>query len=129
MKKNIQFINVDLEFICETPLDLIRDEVKPQLYDLYTGPLNDEGFKLVLEAETKTVSPDQTINFMCDALETLSIEAKEKVNSCSSIVFDIGYDSGFEPFHITHELKTSTLKRIVALEAKVKVTIYSVDKT
>ena len=68
--------------------------------------------------------PEETIRRLLDAIEALDGGARLLWTTCSLREFNIGYDSGDEPWAFNNGLSAETLKRIADVGGSLRITIY-----
>ncbi|RQP21503.1 hypothetical protein [Piscinibacter terrae] len=120
------FLNLDLELDAASDLAPLAQHLKGRVFILFCGP-TDSGFRLALEALTKgrlNSDPKACTDHLLDILETLPSALMQAWQSCTSRVFDYGFDGGLEspPIHMT--LPSSTLARAARLGLDFRITVY-----
>lgn len=123
----IQYITTDLEFESLENLDAIvqelGDKVVTQLNQWVDGTycvsLSGTGSEINFE-------PEQTINELCDVIESLSESSQALWYGCIKRVADIAFESGSEPKHLTYDLPANLISRLERLEIGIAITIYPI---
>ena len=131
IENQIQFLNVDVDIFSKFALDELFTFFESQMIKMYCGEHNDDMFLLAMEHEEVNLereTPDQLINRICEVFEDLPEEAKAILKKVETIKFDLGYNSGDEPNNHRDTISNKTLKRLVALNAELALTIYSTVK-
>ncbi|AZS49743.1 hypothetical protein DM558_02630 [Entomomonas moraniae] len=122
------FINLDLELLSPFDLSPIKDYWGTSVFPL-TCDFFERNFYLCVEPvfnENESCTVYHCTEIMLNVLEQLPTEHKILLDSCTSCVFDYGFDIGANdspPFQV--ELTPIQLTRIAALNITVRVTIYS----
>lgn len=121
------FINLDLELLSPLNLTPIKDHWGTSVFPL-TCDFFESDFYLCVEpvlSEEASNTVYYCTEAMLHVLEQLPTEYKILLDSCTSRIFDYGFDAGVNdtpPFQI--ELLPSQLARIAALDITIRVTIY-----
>ncbi len=121
-----KFINVDLEIEFSESLDhLCRELVEAGCLALYNGS-TDTGFFASFEIEDEESRDDlnSIIISFCDAINSLSEQARFIWDHADRRVFDIGYESYLPEGVFTSDLRCEVIDQIAKCGANVKITIY-----
>lgn len=70
---------------------------------------------------------DQTVSTLLSAVEALPPPLRRVWDACSLRLFDLGYQSGKEPFAFQDDLSAETLRRLTAVGGSLRVTLYRVE--
>lgn len=125
------FITLDLELTADGPLDALALHFERTSLVLFHGRVPN-GYLLVLEPEVHAEpSPDvqECTDHFLAAVRSLSPELRSIWNSCSSRVFDYGFDSGIEQPPLRVVLPFSSLLEISSERIDVQVSLYPVCET
>lgn len=123
---NIKFLNVDLDIQSEQDISLILNELGNNVFILHQEIQDNHHFAR-LEIDRDASNADKTINYFCDLIESCSKEARKTWDSCSTRIFDIGYESGIKPNYFTSKINTMTVERIARIGASINITIYPIS--
>lgn len=130
-EKIIGYLNTDLELATQyNPAALLEAFAENELTPNWVRKETDSCWRMALEI-TESASlernPAGTIEKMLAIIENLSGEARHVWETSSVRKFDIGYDCGDKPWAFSQVLPHSVLRRIVAVEAEIAITIYPVN--
>jgi hypothetical protein len=84
-------------------------------------------FEILDCVDNQNYTPEKTICALIDRIEALGEETRRLWTTCVTRKFDIGYECGDNPRMVINELTTDTLRRIVAVNASLKITLYQTD--
>ena len=122
----IAYLNVDLELQSKGSLKSILKAFGNEVIVLYQGKKQGQHFAS-LELVSMSKNVDWVVNKLCLLVERLSPQNRAIWNDCSSIVFDIGFESGLRPQGISWQLKSKTLRRVSSIGGSIVITIYAVS--
>ncbi|OOG44753.1 hypothetical protein B0B52_06505 [Polaromonas sp. A23] len=120
------FINLDLELESSSDLGVLEEELRRNAFVLHSGPV-DAGFKLSVEpliGGALSTNPAACTDHFLSTLEALSPEGAALLQSCTSRVFDYGFDGGLEANPSHTDLNRTRLARMVALGIDLRITTY-----
>ena len=125
--RGISFRNVDLILTSREQIHGLVSELESKVTSL--GPIqeNQGEYEVVLEVLVELNNcggPDALLLAFCDAIEGLSKKSRSLWDRCERRVFDIGYDSGIEPWHYVSNIGEDTILRIAKLRGAIAITIY-----
>lgn len=120
---NVRYLNTDLELESFEDLTPIVKAFGDDVINLYNG----QGcghFLATFEIAALDGGPDSMIQHFCMLAETLKSDEKERWDNCFKKIFDIGYECGDGPNRYSDEIREGTLKRVSALGASIRITVY-----
>lgn len=120
------FINLDLELESFSDLGPLAEELARSVFVLYCGPV-EAGFRLSVEpviSGALSTGPDACTEHCLSMLEALSPEGAALLQSCTSRVFDYGFEGGLEANPIHTDLNRAHLARMVAAGVDLRITTY-----
>ncbi len=132
-----RFINVDLDV--EGPDDLapLVEALGADIDDLYTGPVEDRfathlelGFAWRVQGSNGKCGPENPEAAICGfaaLIAGLPPEARRLWDGATTRDFNIGIAAGTRPRSVEFAVSVETLALVVALRARVAVTVYAVD--
>jgi len=129
LKKNkvdIQHLNTDLELVSPKDLTPIVEAFGEDVVNLYNGEARGH-FLATFEIAGSVASPDSKIRYFCTLAESLDGEEKSLWDGCFSKLFDIGYEGGTSHKSYADEIRPSTLNRVSALGAGIRITVYPMN--
>jgi hypothetical protein len=120
------FVNVDLDLDSFDDLTPLATALEPRAYALEraTGRASFELHEFDVAA-----GPEQIILEFVRLVTNLPPDVRNVWDRASSRIFDIGLQSGREPFQETHRLTAETLRAVASIGAEIAVTIYALDPT
>jgi hypothetical protein len=128
LSRSTRYRNTDLEVTSPSDLQLLADALTAQgVLQLAVVSGDDGEWHATFETETVFSEPETNIVAMLDAIESLPSPIRAMWNECSKREFNVGYDCGLEPPSFTQALSESTLGRIAALGATLRLTLYAVE--
>lgn len=119
----IQYLNTDLELQAHKDLTPIVEAMDEDVIVLYNGKARGH-YLATFECVGLVDGPDSIINHFCMFAECLEGTAKELWDDCFTKAFDIGFESGAFPQSYASEIRATTIQRVAALGASIRVTIY-----
>ena len=127
----IAFLNVDLDIESPSGFDAINAGFKGIACDLHEGmPVRPDPHRASYEVETdqeRLPSPAARIEAFCDAIESFPLDARRQWDAATQRVYNIGINSGTEPYHKNWTLPQSLVQRIARVGAAIELTVYRVD--
>ena len=124
----IEFLNVDLLLKSKQDLTPIIDNLGKKIFVLHNGKENDH-YYAYLEIMGDRSEPNEVIKIFCDLIENLSVNSKKIWDEADYRIFDIGYDSGRHENSFSSDLTELEIKRIAAINASMRITIYPSDNS
>ncbi|QDT47643.1 hypothetical protein Pan258_16790 [Symmachiella dynata] len=120
------YLNTDLDLIAAVELSPLIEALESdgRLFSLHMT-LGDDGFWYsTCETESQFDEPDANIVHMLDAIESLPDAARAIWDQCVTREFNPGYDCGAEPWGFNQGLSNETLRRMAAVGASFRFTLY-----
>lgn len=120
------FLNLDLELESKFDLTALAEHMAGQVFVLYNGK-TDDGFRLDLEPVLDgklDEDPQACTDHFISLLNTLPKELADLWHSCTSRLFDYGFDGGLESQPIRTTIRASSLAQIAHLGADIQITVY-----
>ena len=124
----IKFLNVDLLLKSKQDLTPIIDNLGKKIFVLHNGKEKDH-YYAYLEIMGDRSAPNEVIKIFCDLIENLSENSKKIWDEADYRIFDIGYDSGRHENSFSSDLTELEIKRIAAINASMRITIYPIDNS
>ncbi|MCB9747736.1 MAG: hypothetical protein H6755_04930 [Candidatus Omnitrophica bacterium] len=124
MKDNTAFLNIDLDLVCSENLNPLLSEIQNKTFNLYNKKHNGV-YKVSIEINEQQNTPEKTLIEFCEIIEKLTPKSKKIWKKCTKKCFNIGFESKNGSHEYLTKITTSTLKRVVRLEADIEMTIYS----
>ena len=125
------FLNVDLDVAGREDLAPLAKALHPAIFELYTGR-GRSGFETHLELASRSSArlsdADATISGFVALLTTLPPGARRLWNRARRRDFNIGIQSGTQPYAFELFLRPETLQAVARLRARVVVTVYARHK-
>ncbi len=122
----IEYLNLDVECKSSHSLSLMLEYFGDAIFVLYNGEVA-SGFFTVFEPELcedeRNVAEIHASHIL-DLIEKLPAQRRGLWDDCQSKVFDFGFRSGVTPSPYFVDLSPDTLKRIAAVGASARITIY-----
>ncbi|GEN12279.1 hypothetical protein SAMN05443572_107435 [Myxococcus fulvus] len=116
------FLNVDLDVETQN-LDELIPILEQKLVLVSQG-----GPRATFELNEQPANPDEAIQGLCAAIESLEGRARDLWDACTARSFDIGIESGTEPHSTIWPLQVDTLTRVARLQGTLAITVYSVQQ-
>jgi len=120
------FRNVDLEIRSASKLNPISTAMGTRVIVLYSGPLPQKRHFLALESSTQFKGPEETIDALCDVVESMPPSAR-RIWDRSHRKFHVGYELRSSELMSQFSLNSDILGRISKLGATLAVTYYRGD--
>lgn len=117
-----RLMNVDLEVESAHDLQPLIDGLSPGGYSLERPP-GRACFELSSAVSPR--DPEPLVIELVGLVKALPIEGRAAWDAASRRTFDIGYQAGTQPFQVTHELSSETLRAVAEIGAAVAITIYA----
>jgi hypothetical protein len=121
----IAYVNTDLDLKSADDLaPLVAAFRAGDVFALHVTLGDDDVWFAVLETETQHDEPEANIAAMVTVAEALPDELRSAWARCTLREFNIGYDCGTHPWGFTQALSPELLRRVAALGASVRITLY-----
>jgi hypothetical protein len=120
-----QYINTDLVISGENLQALDKAFKALGLVALGTIPDGPDVFNMGYETEHQHHDPEPNIEVFLSVLVGLDEAALRVWNACERREFDIGYKCGSTPIIINHTLSPELLRRVTAVNAALRITVYA----
>ncbi len=129
-KQQICFLNVDLDIESEHDISAIIKDFGDKVFILNDEPYSEGSHNLSVELYGRCgdLEPEGLILDYVDLIKNFSDDAKDAWNKAHKKSFDIGYESGFQPYSINNQLSASTINAVASVNASVIFTLYCVQK-
>ncbi|MEX0886624.1 MAG: hypothetical protein WD009_09315 [Phycisphaeraceae bacterium] len=124
----IRYLNVDLEVRSRTSLEALERGFGDRAY-LLAQRQEDGLFVASFEIAADHDDPETAIRAFCDMIEALPPIVRDLWDVSVQRSFDIGFDSGDEPFPFSTALTPATTARVARLRAGITVSIYPPEHT
>lgn len=128
LMKKIHYLNTDLDLLSAKELSPLVQAFAGEAFCLYCGEEGSRHFRATFEMNGLVNSPDIIMQHFCFLAESLEGEARALWDGSFKKVFDIGYEGGVDHASYTDEIRVDTLKRVVALGACIRITVYPMQK-
>ena len=120
------FLNLDMELEASFDLAPLAESLGQNVFVLYCGE-TEGGYRLSVEPVIGgglNGNPAACTEYFVSLLEDLSKDQKNIWQSCSSRMFDYGFDGGFEENPLHTDISLGHLARMAKLGIEVRITIY-----
>jgi hypothetical protein len=125
VSRPIAYVNTDLDLkSAEDLTPLVAAFRGADVFALHVTLGDDGAWFAVLETETQHDEPEPNIAAMVAVAEALPDELKSAWARCTVREFNIGYDCGTHPWAFAQALSPELLKRVAAVGASVRITLY-----
>ena len=122
-KPTLRFINVDLDVESADELRPLIDAMDPHAYSLERPP-GQASFEV---NEPSPNDPEDVILDFIRIVKSLPPAARKVWDAASKRVFDIGLQSGRDPFRQSYSIGIETLRQATDIGAHIAITIYAVE--
>jgi hypothetical protein len=124
----IRYRNTDLDLHASFDLDpLVSAFEQGGAWNLGVTLGGDGLWYAIVEAGDRIETPEASITDLLRVIEGLTGEARELWSRCELREFNIGYDSGHEPWAFNQGLTNDTLMRMARCGASLRITLYPPD--
>jgi hypothetical protein len=117
------YANVDLVLKADEDLSSLVAEFGQKVVVLNAAAPNARN-EAILEIDHQG-GPDAAINGFCDLIEKFSPDARTLWKSCSERTFDIGFNTGLEPWPYRATVDARTLERAAAAGVNLIISVYA----
>ena len=121
--ENIRYLNVDLLIKAREDLTPIVVEFGKDVIVL-TNDKHGDFYYAYFEIADSHAGPNEDIEYFCSLVENLEGKAQRLWDNSFYRIFDIGYESGTSNNSYSSDLREPVVKRLAALNASIRVTIY-----
>ena len=120
------FLNLDLELEGPTDLALLANALRGQAFVLHCGPTGTGHHVCAEPIVDGALSGDAAActEHMLRLIEGLRPEASLLWKSCTTRIFDYGFDGGLEEGPLSADVSTQHLQRMSALGISLRMTVY-----
>ena len=126
MDGTITYLNTDLDLVSTDDLRPLAASLAARgLFTLHVERREDGRWYASFETDEQLSEPEPTIAAMLMAVESLTELHRAMWWACTRREFNIGFDCSTTPRAFTQTLSSSLLRRIVALDASLGVTLYA----
>jgi hypothetical protein len=123
-----RYLTLDVLLTSESDLTgLVNALEKQGIFIVYNGQNEAVGFYAVLEPPVDDESPDTQTKHIAKLVEGLAPNIHQMWSECKSRIFDFGFESGFQPVRLEHDLSKEALESILAVGAEMRISIYSTN--
>jgi hypothetical protein len=125
MDNTICYLNTDLDLVCQQDLtELARTFEVSGCSPLHVTLGDDQNWYATFETDEQHVEPELSITQMLTVIESLAEPLHSVWMKCTRREFNIGYDCGDEPWAFNQGLSSDLLRRIAAIGASLRWTLY-----
>jgi hypothetical protein len=125
MDGKICYLNTDLDLTSADDLTALAAVFESQgIFPLHVGRGEDAFWHATFEVLDQHSEPEPNIAEMVVVVEALAEPHKSVWRGCSRREFNIGYDCGDEPWAFNQGLSCDLLRRIAAIGASLRWTLY-----
>jgi hypothetical protein len=122
-KATLRFINVDLDVESTGDLRPLVEAMAAHTYS-FERPAGQASFEV---HDPSPTDPEVVILEFVRIVKALPPAARKVWDSASKRVFDIGLESGHQPFRMSHNIGIVTLREAADIGADIAITLYAVD--
>ena len=128
MPSLIRYLNTDLDLVSTTELDaVVRALEAGGVYALHADRRDDGLWHATFETQRTYRAAEENVGAFLAVIEGIAPEVRAVWDGCRVREFNVGYDSGDEPWAFNQGLCARTLGRMAAAGAGLRVTIYPPD--
>lgn len=118
------FLNVDLDIVCDESLAGLTQAFRSRNVRAINERIEAGHWLVGYEASLVDGSVESCTHFLLDAIAKLPAPMQALWGRCSKRDFNIGFECGAQPWGFESNLSVDTLRRIVAVDASVTITLY-----
>lgn len=122
----IEFITIDLDIASNNDINSLVKELSAHTIFMHYEVYKDGSHNASFESHKDSI--DNIIEDFHTILTNLSPTSKKMWNECFKRSFNIGFNSGLEPYSIQSSLSNKLLHKITELGGSIEITIYQVLK-
>lgn len=121
-----RFLNVDLELVATVDLAPLLEHFNPTTFTLRDSV--DNGRRTVwMELDPDPKDTDGAILRYAMLVESLPSDIRRLWDECEDRCLNVGIQSGLSPHASAFRISTAALAKLVAIAARLEITVYSVD--
>ena len=121
-----RFLNVDLELVATVDLAPLLEHFNPTTFTLRDSV--DNGRRTVwMELDPDPKDTDGAILRYAMLVESLPRDIRRLWDECEDRCLNVGIQSGLSPHASAFRISTAALAKLVAIAARLEITVYSVD--
>jgi hypothetical protein len=121
----IHYLNTDLDLAAAVDLRSLTATFESQgIFPLHVAPVEDDSWRAILETNKPYPDPESNIAAMLSVIEQLEQPELNIWQALTLCEFNIGYDSGSEPWAFNQSLSLELLQRITKVGASLRFTLY-----
>ena len=118
------YLNTDLDLSAEFDLQPLANSLENKGLMVLTVHAVEDAYFAAFEAGEAFGTLESNVTEMLDAIEGLDDDAKVQWAACSSREFNIGYERSDEPVTFEHGLSQTSIARLAAAQASLRITLY-----
>jgi hypothetical protein len=121
----ILYLNTDLDLAAAVDLRSLATTFESQgIIPLHIAPIKDDGWRAIFETSKSYPDPESNIAVILSVIEQLEPPELSIWQTLTLCEFNIGYDSGSEPWAFNQTLSHELLQRITKVGASLRFTLY-----
>jgi len=125
MDNTICYLNTDLDLVCNDDLTELANALEAGgAFTLHVTKGDDGKWYATFETNKPHTEPEPNISQMLAIIESLAEPLQSLWVRCTLREFNIGYDCGAQPWAFSQGLSTDLLRRIAAVGASLRITLY-----
>jgi hypothetical protein len=121
-----RFLNVDLELVATFDLAPLLEYFNPMTFMLHDS-VDDRRRTVWMELNADPKDTDDAILRYAMLIESLPIDIRRLWVECEDRCLNVGIQSGLSPHASAFRISTAALAKLVAIAARLDITVYSVD--
>lgn len=122
----IEFITIDLDIASNNDISSLVEELSTHTIFMHYEVYNDGSHNASFESHKGTI--EDIIDDFYTVIKNLRPTSKIMWDKCFKRSFNIGFNSGLEPYSIQSSLSNELLRMIADVEGSLEITIYQVIK-
>jgi hypothetical protein len=125
MAGDIRYLNTDLDLVSPDDLTpLTATFTLSGVFPLHVTHSADGLWHSALEVHGQHTEPEPDIGAMVSVVESLDEPLRSLWLRCTQREFNVGYDCGSKPWAFNQGLSTGLLRRVAAVGASLRITLY-----
>ncbi|MFM2313768.1 MAG: hypothetical protein RLZZ04_3044 [Cyanobacteriota bacterium] len=121
----IRYLNTDLDLAAAVDLRSLAATFESQgIVPLHVAPIEDDGWRAIFETNKSYPDPESNIAAILSVIEQFEQPELRIWQALTLCEFNIGYDSGSEPWAFNQGLSHELLQRITKAGASLRFTLY-----
>lgn len=125
MNNTIHYLNTDLDLTSSDDLTRLAKVFEAKgASPLHVARSDDGLWRATIETDVHHHDPEPNIAEMLAIIESLPDPLQTDWRRCTQLEFNIGYDCGTEPWAFNQGLSNVLLRRIAAVGASLRITLY-----